>query len=211
MDEQVDILLPPNFQPSGEVKTRRQALVDGDWFGTFNLWIVSNNPVPSVVYQQRGPQKAWEPNKLDASGGGHYQAGEKFTDGLREVEEELGKHYTPKDITYLGRKMHVGQDTAGWTNNNIVELYFVEDDTPLKEYVLAKDEVYAIVSCPIAELLKAHQDEAYTFEADGYRQDGTAYRMKVSKNSFPENWDNYHYKIALLADRYFKGEQNLIY
>jgi hypothetical protein len=25
------------------------------------------------------------------------------------------------------------------------------------------------------------------------------------------NWDNYHHKVALLADRYFKGEKDLIY
>lgn len=35
--------------------------------------------------------------------------------------------------------------------------------------------------------------------------------IKVNKSSFPENWDNYHYKIAVLADRYFKGEKDLLY
>jgi hypothetical protein len=211
MDEQVDVLLPPHFTPSGEVKSREQALKDGDWIGTFNLWIVSRNGAPSIVYQYRSPKATWAPNKLDVTAGGHYRAGEKLADGLREVEEELGRNYKPDDITYLGRKIYVGLDTAGRTKNNVIELYMTEDSTPLNEYKLQEDEVYAIVSCPVSELIKAHQDESCSFEVAGYKYDGEEIKAAVTKHSFPENWDNYHFKIALLIDRYFRGEKNLLY
>jgi len=211
MDEQVDVLLPPDFMPSGVVKSRAQALSDGDWIGTFNLWIVSRKPVPSIVYQLRSPDVTWAPNKLDVSAGGHYQAGEKLADGLREVDEELGRHYLPGGITYLGRKIYVGRDTAGRTKNNVIELYMIEDDAPLADYKLDKEEVYGIVTCPVDELIRAHQDGGYSFNAVGYKYDGSELRQTVTRDSFPQNWDNYHFKVALLVERYFKGEKNLLY
>jgi hypothetical protein len=35
--------------------------------------------------------------------------------------------------------------------------------------------------------------------------------MSCYSASFPQNWDDYHYKIAVLADRYFKGEKPILY
>jgi isopentenyldiphosphate isomerase len=211
MDEQVDILAPPLFKPTGEVKGREQAYRDGNWIGTFNLWIVSRAPEPSIVYQQRSPNSTWAPNLLDVTAGGHFQAGEKLTDGLREVDEELGKHYAPSQVTFLGRKMYAGFNTNGTSHNNIVDIYMVEDNVPLSSYKLEEFEVYALCKCPVKELLKAHRDQTYTFTAKALTAEGKEIEITVNKLSFPENWDDYHYKIAVLTDRYFRGEKDLIY
>jgi hypothetical protein len=61
MDEIVDILEPPFFEVSGETKPREQAFADGDWIGTFNLWILSKASEPSILYQQRSLNKSWAP------------------------------------------------------------------------------------------------------------------------------------------------------
>jgi hypothetical protein len=114
-------------------------------------------------------------------------------------------------MVYLGRKLYVGLDTAGNRKNNVIELYLIQDNEPLTSYRLDESEVYAIVSCPITELIKAHQDRNYNFIANGLKHDGQAFQTTVTKESFPKNWDNYHFKIALLVDRYFKHEDNLIY
>ncbi len=211
MDERVDILQPPLFRATGEIKGREQAYRDGDWIGTFNLWIVAKDPEPTIIYQQRSPQSTWAPNLLDVTAGGHFRAGEKMTDGLREVDEELGKHYAPENVMYLGRKLYVGFNTNGTSHNNIIDVYMIEDNAPLDSYVLEKAEVYALCACPIKELLKAHRDPTYSFEVEALTADGDVVAVRVNKGSFPENWDDYHYKIAVLADRYFRGEQNLLY
>jgi hypothetical protein len=150
MDEQVDILQPPLFKPTGEVKSREQAYRDGNWIGTFNLWIVAKDPEPAIIYQQRSPQSRWAPNLLDVTAGGHLQAGEKLTDGLREVDEELGKHYLPDDVVYLGRKLYVGINTNGTSHNNIIDIYMIEDNAPLQSYQLEEAEVYALCACPVS-------------------------------------------------------------
>lgn len=108
--EKVDILTPPTFKKSGEVKPRNQAWANGDWIGTFNLWIVQDDPMPAIIYQQRSSNSSWAPDKLDVTAGGHYQADETIKGGLREVKEELGKDYQFKDLTALGRKLHVSPD-----------------------------------------------------------------------------------------------------
>jgi ADP-ribose pyrophosphatase YjhB (NUDIX family) len=42
---------------------------------------------------------------FDVTVGGHFQAGEQLTDGLREVKEELGKQHLPDQLQYVGRKV----------------------------------------------------------------------------------------------------------
>lgn len=210
-DELVDVLVPPLFEPNGEVKTREQAHTDGSWIGTFNLWILTRTPVPSIIYQQRGPEKKWAPGMLDVAAGGHYTSGEKLTDGLREVEEELGKSYDATDIKYLGRKIYVGFNTNGGPRNEVIEVYMIDDELPLESYTLQKEELFALCSCPVAELLKAHRDNTYTFNADGLDAEGNKIEIKVSKSIFPLNFDDYHYKMAVLADRYFRGEKDILY
>ena len=44
-----------------------------------------------------------------------------------------------------------------------------------------------------------------------YYSEGKEILVVVDKKSFPYNWDNYHYKIALLAKRFLDGDKNIIY
>ena len=74
-----------------------------------------------------------------------------------------------------------------------------------------KEEVHALCICPIDELIKAHRDPSYRFSAKSLLATGEGRNVDVSKASFPENYDDFHYKMALLADRYLKGEQDLVY
>ena len=211
MNDAVDILLPPLFKPSGEVMSRGQAYKEGKWLGTFNLWVVTNSPEPAIIYQQRGPDRGWAPNLLDVTAGGQYLSGETLLDGLREVKEELGKDYSPKQMRQLGRKVYVGPNTDGTWRHDIVDIFMVQDDEPLDSYHLQAEEVYAICACPIKELLQAHQGESYSFEVTALTATGERKQITVSKRMFPENWDDYHHKIATLADRYFRGERHLVY
>jgi len=208
--EKVDILTPPTFKKSSVIKPRDQAIANGDWIGTFNLWIVQSAPEPSIIYQQRSPSSTWAPNKLDVTAGGHYQAGESIFGGLREVKEELNRIYKKDQLTYLGRKLHISPDVHGFTRHNVVDIFFVTDDSPLESFYLEKEEVFAILSCPIKKLIRVHT-EKIGFIVQALKNDGKKIDVTVTANSFPYNWDNYHFKIALLAEKYLKGEKNLLY
>ncbi len=208
--EYVDILTPPAFEKSGVVKQKDEAIKNEDWIGTFTLWILQSSPTPAIIYQQRNPDKLWEPGKLDLTVGGHYQAGETIFGGLREVKEELGKVYKENELTYLGRRLYVGPDTNKHVRHNVVDIFFATDNSPLPSYILQTEEVFALVICPIQKLLEVHTKKT-SFIAHGLNNKGEKISIPVSIDSFPYNWDNYHFKIAQLANRYLKGEKNIIY
>jgi hypothetical protein len=209
--EKVDILTPPLFKKTGIVKLVNNARADGDWLGTFNLWILQDKPIPAIIYQVRSKQAQWAPGKLDVSAGGHYSAGEELFDGLREVKEELGKTYKPKDLIYLGRKINVSFDIKKNIRKSVVDISFVLDNSALDTYVLDETEVFAICSLPIDKLIKTFKKSRYQFEAKALTAQGKTIQLAINKNSFPLNWDDYHFKIALLADRFLQGECDLIY
>jgi len=209
--EIVDILIPPTFEKSGKTKPRNQAIADGNWIGTFNLWIVQTKPIPAIVYQVRSSKSTWAPNKLDVTAGGHYQAGETILEGMREVKEELGKVYDHKNLFSLGRKLHLCPDVNGHERHNLVDIFLTLDNSDLSTYRLEKTEVYAICACPIEDLIKVNTLNNYSFTTKILTNDNQFKSKVITKDSFPYNWDNYHYKIAKLADRYIKGEKNLLY
>lgn len=209
--EIVDILQPPLFEPSGRTEERDKAYQEGSWVGVFNLWVFRTIPEPAIIYQVRGKTARWEPNKFDVSVGGHYAAGEKLLDGLREAEEELGKKYTEKEIKMLGRRLNISFDTKGVERHNVVDIAMVEDNSELNTFVLQEEELEGIAVVPLVELRNIFEKAGYFFEVTINRPDGTTYLRKISVQDFPTNWDMYHYRVATLLQRYCQGEENIEY
>lgn len=145
------------------------------------------------------------------SAGGFYLAWEEFKDGLREVQEELWKDYQSEDIHYLWRRAYVGNQVDWGRRNNIVDLWIIIDNTDLKTYTLEPREVYAIASVSIDELIKIYTIEWYTHEIKILTATWHTETKVISKNDFPYNRDNYHFKMALMAKKFIDGEENLIY
>lgn len=207
----VEILNPPDFSRSGIVIDRKEAWKAGNWIGTFNLWIVQTDPVPAIVYQQRSPKIDWAPGKLDVAVAGHYENLETIEDGLREAREELKKNYKFSELTLLGRRLNVGIGTDETVRNTVSQLFVIVDNSPLSSYKLQENEVFALCLCPIDEAIKVNSIDGYVYTAEGLRYDKQNLVVKVSKEIFPYNWDNYHLKMAKLLDRFIKGERDLIY
>ena len=209
--EYVDILLPPDFRKSGLTKLKEEAWRDGSWIGAFNLWIIQDGPNPAMVYQRRSLAASWEPGKLDVAAGGHLTAGEEGIDGLREAREELGLDLRPEDLVYAGKKLGVTLDAAGVERHMVIDIYLVLDATPLARYALQEEEVSAVFSCPLADLIKAHTVPGYSFEAHGVNAAGEEVSLTVTKDSFPYNADSYQFKMVLLAKRLLDGDPYIIY
>jgi isopentenyldiphosphate isomerase len=210
--ELVDILLPPNFEKSGRTITRKEAITSREWTGVFNLWIVQSKPVPAVLYHLKSSPKKWESGKVGVVAGGHYHAGEDVTGGLREVEEEIGKRYQMQDLTSIGRRLYVGMEKDGkGVRQNVVDIFVVKDNTPIENFMLDPEEVEAICALPISELVKMYSEDEYSFETQGITHTGNKLSMRISKDSFPYNWDNYHKRMVYISERFLKGEKNLHY
>lgn len=203
--ELVDVLTPPAFAKSGEILTREDAIALNKWIGVFNLWIVQTAPVPSIIYQQRSPHKSWAPLAFDVSVAGHLIAGEEPRDGIREATEELGVTYSPESLLHIGRKLHVG------TEYSVIDIFMVEDNSPLDQFVLQKDEVFALARCSIEQLIALHQGNIQSFTAPIRYATGETACSVITPSLFPFNWDPYHYKMALLALKFCHNEFPLLY
>ena len=211
-DLQVQILKPPFFDPTGEVIPRTTAWEKGLWYPTVNLWVVQGGPTPSIVYQQRSPNIGWAPGKLDVLIAGHCEHLNTPSETLAlEAKEELNIAYDQSTFIPLGRKLSVGVGQDGTVRNSVVNLFLVEDNLPVDRFLMQKKEVHAVCVCPVAEILRVHQDPSYSYQQPATVHDGTKTMLTIDQNIFPPNWDPYHYKMALLIDRYFKGDIKLLY
>jgi len=206
--EYVDVLAPPCFEPSGEVKPVAAAVADGNWLGAINLWIV--RPGPALIYQER-PPGGWAPGKLDGSVAGYYRSGESGLDGLREAEEELGRRYPIDAVTAIGRRLNVGVDSLGRERRAVISIYMTYDDRPLSSFVLDPREVPAIYEIALDDIIGAYRVPGWTFEARGIDCMSQPVKRIVSADDFSYMWDGYHRKIAALAHRYASGERELEY
>lgn len=205
-DEIVDILTPPLFEISGKTKKKEQAHDDEDWIATCNLWIIQSKPCPAIVYQRRSPNHPLAPGLLDVTAGGHYRKGERMQGGLREVEEELGKQYPENAIRFLGRRMYMDYDIKQRLRKNIVYVFTTIDNNPLESYTLQKEEVDSLYILSLSDLMKLHNDKTYSFVAEGITNAKKRISLLITYKSLTYNWDNYHYKIAVVAKKLLSGD-----
>lgn len=193
--ERVDVLIPPRFEPGG-VKTAKQAIADGNWLGTFNIWLYTTTPEPSMLYQMRSPQALWEPGKLDVAAAGHYSAGEQGLDGLRELHEELGIDIPKKRIQFFGRKLYCGIDVKGQERKSVISIYMAEYTGELTDMALQEYEVAGIVRVPLGPLMLVFQGKLGSCQGEGLDPGGKKLKYTVSADSFPYNFDDYQRKMA---------------
>jgi len=213
LEELVDILNPLDLTKTGQVKYKFEAHINGDWLGSFNLWVVQRYPIQAILYQQRSFDAKWAPGLIDVTVGGHYRAGENIKDGLREVEEEIGKKYSFESLVYLGKKMYVGN----YENNKfryIVDVFLREDNSNINSFRLQYDELEGLVICPISALIALYEGDVDSFISKGVRYDNRkliASDFEITRDSFPNNPDDYHKRMVMLIKRYFDGEKGLYY
>src|SRR3954452_23548545 len=113
------------------VKRRGDVHRDGDWHLAFHLWVVCGD---GVLLQRRAADKDSWPGYLDASAAGHLLAGEAVSDGLREVEEELGSAYAFDDLDALGVHRVCDPVRDGRVNRELQHVFAVRDDRPLSRW-----------------------------------------------------------------------------
>ena len=142
-----------NFNHIG-TEDRNKVHERGLWHQTIHCWII--RPNGKIVVQMRGANILSHPNTLDISAAGHLRAGEKLKDCVREVKEEIGIDIEFDALTYLGyfrRTSDSVRDGQPNHNREFTHVFFVKDETPLREYQLQKDEVDGIYEMDIDKAL----------------------------------------------------------
>lgn len=189
---------------------------DGDWHKTLHCWIAykSDDGANNIVLQQRSPESTW-PNYLDITAAGHYKAGERLEDALREIEEEIGITVAERDLLHLGRRVCVEDFLPGVLNHEFQDVFLLIDSRPLRFYRLQGDELAGIFSVNLDELVELFREEVSEIGASGIivgsgNSDRQCVRSALTRASFIPSLDRYIYKMAVLALRALRGEKDLL-
>ncbi|MCL2439018.1 MAG: NUDIX domain-containing protein [Alphaproteobacteria bacterium] len=149
MAELVDIF-DVDWNPTGEVMDKAEALRLGKYHKVVVLWIVNSHG--EVLLQKRSMGKRLRPGMLDVSVSGHVGAGETGIDCIvREAREELSIDINPKDLIAVGRASTVAP--------YLVEGFVLRGDFAISDFVFDGNEVAEVKFVPWRELAAMGPDE----------------------------------------------------
>ncbi len=188
------------------VKDRAAVHRDGDWHCTFHCWIVYQGEQDTMVVQRRSPNVDSYPNMLDITAAGHYTAGERLADGLRELHEELGIDVAFEDLRYLGTRVGVYADD-GLVDHGFNEVFLLDHDAPLESYQFDRHEISSLLRFTIDDGLALFSGAVESIPAQAVGEESGA--VTLTRDDFIPSVDNYMYRICILAKRFLNGEKHL--
>ena len=136
-------------QPIGGHVERSVAHAKGICHRTAHVWVLRRrkNRV-EVLLQKRAMDKDSFPGLYDTSAAGHIQAGDEPLDSaLRELEEELGIHAKPEDLTFVNTfRIQYESEFHGkpFKDNEVAFVYAYEKPVRNGALKLQKEEVDAV-------------------------------------------------------------------
>lgn len=210
MAEKIDIF-NANLEPIGSME-RLKAHMTGQWHRTFHLWIATQNPVPSVLYQLRSPTAKNFPNMLDITAAGHLHAGESVEQGVREVQEELGVTLSLDATRNLGYRVEVADQPNGQLNREYQAVFIAQDDRLLASYSPDPEEVYGLIALPIDSGMALHSGEIETTTVPALRYESGTWEngpIEITRGQFLPRIQNYYLTIHIMAERLLNGERYL--
>lgn len=208
-DELFDVLTYEGT-PTGVVKRRADVHRDGDWHATIHLWVtrlIAGRPV--LVFQQRSQFKDTLGGKLDATVGGHLNAGETWREAIRETEEEIGASYAVEDLVYAGRRTAIGERQPGVRDRELQYVYFVQDERPLEQFAPNPIEVAGLAEFEIEPLLDLLAGNSPSLAARYVPAAGAAKTdVSFTEGDFASRLDRYYYRAAIAARAFLAGERH---
>ncbi|GAF65128.1 putative phosphohydrolase [Bacillus sp. TS-2] len=150
------------------VKTREEIHQKGFWHETFHCWFISKeNGKCYIHFQLRSQQKKDYPSLLDITAAGHIMENETISDGVREVQEELGIALTLDDLKYIGKiKDEMIQPNLIDREYGHVFIYFIPHQS-LPVYQFQVEEVSGIFKVEINQFIQLWMEEIEMIMVEG--------------------------------------------
>ena len=212
MAEEIVDIFDENYRHLG-VSTKSEARKNGNWIQSIHVWIVNPTEKGYVLFQKRGQHKKIYPNALDISAAGHYKAGEKIEDGVREISEELGLSVSFTELVPLGVKLDIGK-----VGENIIHefchTFLLKSELKLEDYEFVDGEVEGLVRIAIEDGLALFSGKINEVVVNGieWNSETKEYRsinLPVNTDLFIPRIDSYYYKVFIMAKLFLQGEKCL--
>ncbi|MGX9293057.1 NUDIX hydrolase [Bacillus sp. A015] len=163
------------------VATRSDVHAQGLWHETFHFWLLKKEYDTVYLYfQLRSPAKKDFPSLLDITAAGHLLADEQPSDGIREVEEELGLSIPFEDLTFAG----VIQDEIhmpSFIDREFCHVYlYVNQGEPINVQ-LQKEEVAGLYRTRFIDAQHLLTGQCERIQVEGFEMDAAGERREESR------------------------------
>ncbi len=207
----VDVLKPPEFKPYA-VKQIKQAILDSEWLGTVNIWVIrgTGNGL-EILYQRRPDDSYYARGLFDVSVAGYYEAGEYDSGNhFREFTEELGVNIDKSETYLYGRRLHaLINEKTGRERKLCVDIYFSKLNLDLSELNPDPDEVSGLVWLPAKEVFSLFEGRSDQIQAEGIDAVREQASYEIKRDNFPYNFDDYQRKMVKEIINWDKGNLKL--
>lgn len=192
---------PIGSQPRSEVHSK------GYWHITFQCWLIFEEEGKEyILFQKRHKDKDTYPNLLDITAAGHLKAGEKISDGVRELEEELGINVNYEELI----KIEVIKERKvedNFVDAELANVFLYNYNIPKKQFKLQEDEVVGIFKAELSEIKKLFKQIAKYIQIEGYEIDSLGkkqdIKLRVELKDFVPHKPSYYMKVFNAAEKYF--------
>ncbi|MDF2815846.1 MAG: isopentenyl-diphosphate delta-isomerase [Paenibacillus sp.] len=170
------------------VATRAEVHKQGLWHETFHCWFVSRKDGIDYIYVQlRSSLKKDYPNLLDITAAGHLLAEETVSDGVREIEEELGVKVSMDELIPLGKVDYI-MTQPNMIDKEIANVFLYLADHSFDAYRLQPEEVSGIVRTEYAAFCELWQEDREEIEVEGFLTNPNGEKARVRKNINKHNF-----------------------
>jgi isopentenyldiphosphate isomerase len=208
-DEPFDVV-NADGRATGQVKSRAAIHRDGDWHRALHVWVcgVDEQDGPFLTFQRRSPRKDTWPDHYDATVGGHFRAGETFSETLREVEEEIGIVPDGLVLIPLGVRICANDAEPGTIDRELQEIFLMRDDRPLTAFRPNPAELAALTRFPLESLLPFLAGETTEIHGAAIVPGDHHLRQIVAyPGEFIPTVDRYNLRVAIAAKNVLRGDQ----
>ena len=171
-----------------------------------------NPDTKKIIFQKKGGINC-PYSKLDVTVGGHYQAGEKPEDCIREIKEELNENVSYDDLIPIGiRQCAATVSQINQVINEFHRVFLLPIIKELEEYNLTDEEVGSLVEVDIEDTIKILLNKVDTiqgkilFVEDGKQKTKT---IDIKLDDFIECWrikDEFLLGLTIACKRVIEGE-----
>ena len=151
--------------------TRKEIHEKGLQHREIHVWLVT--PKREVIFQKRGPNKDTYPNLLDATVGGHVDAGKsRIETALQELEEETGLVRTADDLQFVNQDHSISHDpVTGAINNRIQSRYVLIYTGSIDDLRIEEGKASGFEAWPIDRLHHLSPEERSHFIPGALREE----------------------------------------
>ena len=141
------------------LETRSKIHEEGLLHREIHVWFFT--PRGEIVFQHRSKDKDTYPDLLDATVGGHVEAGDSYeATALKEAREETGLDLNMSDLIFIGKLQKKSfDDITGLINNAFKSEFAYRFNGKISDLKIEKGESFGFESYPIDVVINNSSEE----------------------------------------------------